>query len=100
MNEDKFYSFMGIIQKSGNLVCGYNNCIFEIRKDKCKLVIIAQDASDNTKDRFISICRSKNVPYIICGKKEELGLSIGKSPKSVMAIKNENMSKVVLGMCE
>lgn len=98
MNEDKFYSFIGIIKKSGNLVSGYNNCIFEIKKDKCKLVILAEDASENTKSKFTGLCDRNQIPYIIYGSKEKLGTSIGMTPKSVVSVRSENMSKVVLNM--
>jgi Ribosomal protein HS6-type (S12/L30/L7a) len=98
MNEVKFYSFLSIIKKSGNMVSGYNNCICDIKKDKCKLVIIAEDATFNTRDKFVSLCTAKNIPYIIYGNKERLGSSIGDTIKSVLAIKDENMSKVVKDM--
>jgi ribosomal protein L7Ae-like RNA K-turn-binding protein len=98
VNDDKFYSFLGIIQKSGKLVSGYNNCEFEIKKDKCTLVIIAEDASCNTKEKFTNMCNTRSLPYFIHGNKESLGFSIGKFPTSVIAIKHVGMSKVVLNM--
>ena len=100
MSHDKFYSFIGLIQKSGNLITGYNNCEFEIKKDKCKLIIIAEDASENTKKKFTNMCNTRELPFITLGSKEQLGQSIGKSPASVLAIKDEGMSKVVLKMSE
>jgi ribosomal protein L7Ae-like RNA K-turn-binding protein len=84
--------------KSGKLSFGFNNCIYDIKKDKCKFVIIAEDASDNTKDKLVSLCKAKELSYKIYGNKNEFGLRIGKSPKSVLAIKDENMSKVVQDM--
>lgn len=98
MNDDRFYSFLGLIQKSGNMISGYNNCISEIKADKCKLVLIAEDASENTRDKFVSLCISKKIPYVIYGSMERYGAGIGKSSKSILAIKNENMSKVVKDM--
>lgn len=98
MNDTRFYSFLGLVQKSGNMVSGYNNCVSEIKADKCNIVLIAEDASDNTRDKFVSLCVSKNIPYIIYGSMDRLGESIGKSSKSILAIKNENMSKVVKDM--
>lgn len=98
MNDDRFYSFLGIIQKSGKLVSGYNNCELEIKKDKCKLIIIAEDASNNTSKKFTDMCNYRDVSYIVCGTKELLGHSIGKPPASVLGIRDENMSKVVLNM--
>lgn len=98
MNDIRFYSFLGLVQKSGNMVSGYNNCVSEIKADKCELVLIAEDASENTKDRFKSLCISKKIPYIIYGSMEKYGQCIGKSCKSILGIKNENMSKVVKDM--
>jgi ribosomal protein L7Ae-like RNA K-turn-binding protein len=100
MINDKFYSFLGIIRKSGNLIAGYNNCEFEIKKDKCKLVVIAEDCTDNTKKKFTDICTHRNVPYIIEGKKEKIGSTIGKPPVSVLGIKDEGMSKALLGLLQ
>lgn len=100
MNEDRFYSFLGIIKKSGNLVSGYNNCETEIRKSCCKLVIIAKDASLNTQKKFMNMCDWKSTPYIVKGSKEKIGDSIGKLPVSVLGIKDEGMSKAVLNMSE
>lgn len=98
MNKDSFYSFIGIIQKAGKLASGYNSCIYEIIKDKCKLIIVAEDATENTKDKFLNMCSKKNIPIIVFGDKDKLGSSIGKDSRSVLAIKDENMSKVVKDM--
>lgn len=98
MNEDRFYSFLGIIKKSGNLVSGYNSCEADIKKDRCKLIIIAEDASENTRERFIKLCETRNIKYVTCGFKEKLGACIGKDETSVMGIKNDGMSRVVLDM--
>lgn len=100
MNDGRFYSFLGIIKKSGRLVYGYNNCECDIKKEKCNLVIIAKDASDNTIKKFVNMCVSRGLPYIIHGEKENLGICISKPPVSVLGIKDEGMSKAVLNMLE
>lgn len=98
MNENKFYSFLGIIKKSGNLISGYNICEIEIKKNKCKLIIIAEDASLNTKRKFVELCEKMNIKYIVYGCKRKLGICIGKDETSVMGIENDGMSRVVLDM--
>jgi ribosomal protein L7Ae-like RNA K-turn-binding protein len=98
VNQDKFYSFIGIIKKSGNLIIGYNNCIFDIKKDKCKLLLLAEDASENTKKKFVNACENRNIPYIIVGSKDKIGMSIGKFPTSVLIIKDEGMAAAVLNI--
>ncbi|HBM81214.1 MAG: ribosomal L7Ae/L30e/S12e/Gadd45 family protein [Clostridiales bacterium] len=98
MNDAKFYSFLGIIKKSGNLSSGYNTCEIQIKKGKGKMVLVAEDASHGTQDKFVNMCKANNIPFIIHGNKGDIGSSIGKMPTSVIVINDENMSKVVLNM--
>jgi ribosomal protein L7Ae-like RNA K-turn-binding protein len=87
------YSFLGLIQKSGNLVSGSDVVEMEIKKKKCKLLIISMDASDNTREKFEKLARLYNVNYVTFGNKEEIGISIGKSSRSILSIKDENFAK-------
>lgn len=93
---NKLYSFLGLIQKSGNITSGDDTVELDIKKNKCKLLIIAEDASDNTKNRFMSIAEKKNIKCISFGNKIELGICIGKSQRSVLAIKDSKLANVFL----
>jgi len=53
---DSIYSMLGIGRKAGYLTIGETGCIQIIKREKCKLLIVASDASENTKSRFISLC--------------------------------------------
>jgi ribosomal protein L7Ae-like RNA K-turn-binding protein len=90
---DKAYMFLGLIQKSGNLTSGTDAVELEIKKNKCKLLIISNDASDNTKEKFEKLAMLHNVHYVNFGNKDELGIAIGKSSRSILSIKDENFAK-------
>ncbi|WP_342455632.1 L7Ae/L30e/S12e/Gadd45 family ribosomal protein [Caloramator sp. Dgby_cultured_2] len=47
--KDNLYSFIGLMQKAGKLSSGDDAVEIEIKKKKAMLVIIAEDASENTK---------------------------------------------------
>jgi ribosomal protein L7Ae-like RNA K-turn-binding protein len=90
------YSFLGLIQKSGNLSSGDESVEIDIKKGRCRLLIIAEDASENTKKRFEDMARYRKVPYVFFGSKTELGLGLGKSDRAVIALKNEGFANAFL----
>ena len=80
-----------IAMKAGRLAAGEYQCEESIQKQEAYFVIIAQDASDNTKKKFEDKCKYRNIPYVIFGLKDDLGDLIGKAERSVIAIKDEQL---------
>ena len=96
LKHEKFYQLLGLCNKTGGLVSGEMACEKAIKTKKTKLVIISEDASSNTLDKFIRQCINAKVAYIIAGCKELLGRSIGKSSRTVIAINDERFSNMIL----
>ncbi len=90
---NKAYSMVSLANKAGKLVTGEDAVRNSIRNGKVKLVIVAEDASDNTKKRFSNSTAFYNIPFVTWGLKEMLGSCIGKSERSVLGITDENFSK-------
>lgn len=92
---DKVYSMISLAQKAGELVSGDEVCEMTIKSKKCFLVIIAKNASDRTKKKFMDMCEFRNIKLMEYGQKEGLGNCIGKDIRSVVAIKNANFAKKI-----
>ena len=45
----KIDSYLGFAKKSGNLMSGINTCSFGLSRGKVKLVILAEDISENSE---------------------------------------------------
>lgn len=90
---NKAYSMISLTNKAGKLVTGEDAVRNSIRSGKIKLVVVAEDASDNTKKRFGNSAAFYNIPLVIWGFKEMLGSCIGKSERSVLGITDESFSK-------
>lgn len=75
-------------------------CEKVIKSKEAKLLIIAEDASDNTKDKFVSSCEFYNVPYRIFSQKEVLGHAIGKNIRATIAILDEGFAKNVVNQID
>lgn len=89
-------SMLGFCMKSGNIVSGEDTCKAELKRNKIYLIIVAVDASENTKKLFVDKTSYRNVPIRFIGSKEELGKSIGKNSRAVVAIKDENFALKLL----
>jgi len=97
---NRIYSFLGLATKAGKTVSGEERCISAIKKGKACLVIIAEDAANNTKVRFEEICRYKGVEVRIFGKKELLGKFTGKDSRAVVVILDRNFAKELVAMID
>jgi ribosomal protein L7Ae-like RNA K-turn-binding protein len=87
------YSFLGLIQKSGKLVSGADAVELEIKKKRCVLLIISEDASENTRRRFERLVELHKLDYVNFGTQAELGEAIGKRDRSVLAICDTSLAK-------
>jgi len=89
---NKFFSMLGMCQRAGKLVSGELPCENAVKSQKAKLLIIASDASDNTKKKFSNASKSKNIDLLIFGNKIELGRWIGKDMRSSVAVVDEGFA--------
>ena len=95
INYSKALSMLSIATKAGKVVSG--GCMVEnaIQQGIAWLVIIAEDASDNTKSKFINKCTYYDVPYRICADGESLGRTIGKQDRKVVAVTDEGLANQI-----
>lgn len=89
---NKVYSMIGLAEKAGNIVSGEFSTEKAIKSGKACLVIIASDASENTRKHFSDMCAYRNIPIWIYGNKEELGRAIGKEMRVNLAVTNKGMA--------
>ena len=95
MINKKILGLIGLSAKAGKISFGSDSVEEQIKKKKIKLVIIAEDSSERTKDKFKKLSEDNDVSYIIVGKMEELSKAIGKSNKAIIGIKDLNLSKEI-----
>ena len=68
----KVISYLGFAKKSGNLLTGVNTCSFAMAKGKVKLMILAEDISENSRKKIMKEIRKYGVNNIEYGNSEEL----------------------------
>ena len=64
-----------------------------IKKKMVKFVVVAEDSSNRTKDKFKRICEEFHIPIIEFADIETLSKTIGKNNKAIIGIQDINLSK-------
>ncbi len=92
---NRVLSMLGLAQRARKLVSGEFTVDKAIKEKTARLVVIAEDASANTRKGFTDSCKYYHVPCMVYGSKEELGHCIGKEQRAVIAILDDGMADSV-----
>lgn len=93
INNKKIYSLLGLAQRAGKVASGEFMTERSVKEGTATLIIVAEDASDNTKKNFNDMANYYKVPICHFGSKEELGHAIGKEIRASMAITDAGFAK-------
>ena len=91
---------LGIAAKAGRLKSGEFASEKAIKSENAFLVILANDASENTKKHFKDMCSYRDIPLCQYGTKEELGRCTGKESRAVIALTDEGFSNSLISEIE
>lgn len=86
MNRNKVLSLLGLAAKGRNVASGELQTLNAVRDGTAMLVLVAEDASMNTRKLFTDKCSFYEVPRYLYGTKESLGKAIGKAERSSVAV--------------
>ncbi len=95
MKQNKVLSLLGLAAKGRNLVSGEFQTENAVKDGSAILVIVAEDASGNTKKLFHDKCSFYEVPIMEYSTKTELGRAIGKDLRSSLAICDAGLATAV-----
>ena len=93
-------SLFGLAARAGRIASGEFQTETAVKGGTAFLVVVAEDASDNTKKLFHDKCSFYKVPVITLGTKEELGHAIGKEFRASLAVLDEGFAKAVMKKIE
>lgn len=100
MKQNKILSLLGIAMRGRNLVSGEFQTLEAIKKGSAMLVIIAEDASDNTRKLFTDKSTFYEVPVISYGTKESLGRAIGKDLRAAVGVCDAGLADAIIKQLE
>ncbi len=94
--DKKVLSLFGLAARAGRMASGEFQTETAVKSGTACLVVVAEDASDNTKKLFHDKCSFYKVPVVELGTKEELGHAIGKEYRASLAILDAGFAEAIL----
>ena len=93
MSQNKALSLLGLATKAGKVASGEFCTEKEVKSGRAALVIVAGDASENTKKRFRNMCSFYKVPIYFYKDKDTLGHAMGKEFRASLAVTDAGFAK-------
>ncbi|WP_352400496.1 ribosomal L7Ae/L30e/S12e/Gadd45 family protein [Anaerotignum sp.] len=96
----KFYSLLGLCKKAGKLVGGEVAVENAIRQKTAVLLILAGDASGNTRKKFNNSAAYYKIPLVEVGDKDSLGGAVGEEIRAILAVTDAGFAKKLKELAE
>ncbi len=96
ISEYKVYSMISLAAKAGKIASGQFQTEKQIKANRAFLVIVTEDASDNTKKHFNDMCAYRQIPIVFFGEKEKLAKHIGKTLRASAAVTDEGLADSII----
>ncbi len=93
MSQSKVLSLISLATKAGKTVSGEFCTEKEVKSGRAAAVVVAGDASENTKKKFSNMCDFYKVPIYFYADKDALGHAMGKEFRASLAILDEGFAK-------
>ena len=93
MRLNKTLSMISLATKAGKTVSGEFCTEKEVKSGLAALVLVATDASENTKKKFQNMCDFYEVPIYFYGDKDTLGHAMGKEFRASLAVTDPGFAK-------
>lgn len=95
LRNNKALSLIGLATKAGKTASGEFSTEKAVKTGKAYLVLVAEDASENTKKKFRNMCTFYEVPLYFLSDKEGLGRAMGKEFRASLAVTDESFAKAM-----
>jgi ribosomal protein L7Ae-like RNA K-turn-binding protein len=94
--KNNYLNMLGLAFRAGKCSVGEDAILRDIRSNKAKLVILANDIGIQTKKKLTDKCRYYDVPIILANEdREALSHAIGKSHRVAVAIRDAGFAKKI-----
>lgn len=94
-SKQKAFHLIGLATKAGKVKSGEFSTEQSIKKGRACLVIVAEEASENTRKKFQDMCRNYHVEICFLGSKDELGRFTGKEMRASLAVEDKGFAEAI-----
>lgn len=89
---ERVLDLIGLAARAGSAVAGTERVRQEARAGGLRFAVIATDASENAQQKLIPLLRARQLPFSVAFRRHELGLALGRSGLSAVAITRDSFA--------
>ncbi|HLR53116.1 MAG TPA: ribosomal L7Ae/L30e/S12e/Gadd45 family protein [Pseudogracilibacillus sp.] len=93
MDNQACLSLLGLAFRAGKCILGEELILKEVRKGRVKLLLYADDISNQSQKRLLNKCVTYNVAHMKVGSRQELSQAIGKQDRVAIAITDSGFAQ-------
>jgi ribosomal protein L7Ae-like RNA K-turn-binding protein len=84
---------LGLAARAGGVVPGTDRVRVAARRNELKLVLLATDASANSREKLIPLLTAREIPHPMLASRVELGAAVGRSPLSAVGLVDLSLAR-------
>ncbi len=97
----KLLSLLGMARRAGRLSMGFDAASDSMKKGQSKLLVLAGDISQRTKNSIIAAARQTGTPAAFTGcTMDEIGSALGKGQTGIVSINDSGFAASVKALCD
>jgi len=93
LQRDRILSMLGLAAKAGKVASGEFSTEKAVKSRQAFLVVVSEEASENTKKMFRNMCAFYQIPMYLYASKEALGKSIGRQFRASLAVLDQGFAR-------
>lgn len=91
-NADKALSLLGLAARAGKIISGEEQVVKGIQRGNVLYVIIAEDASVNSRKKLTDKCIFYDIPFNEIFDRDKIGHAIGKESRVTVGVTDQGFS--------
>ncbi|MBP7401275.1 MAG: ribosomal L7Ae/L30e/S12e/Gadd45 family protein [Clostridia bacterium] len=99
-DRDKALRMLGMATRAGKTASGATACTKAIERGDAKLVLIAEDAADDTRRKIELTAQESDIPCRIAGTGEQIGRYTGKENRMMAVILEKGFAERILELLD
>lgn len=87
---------LGLGQRAGSLIVGVDGVRAALQAGKCRLVVVAADASPRAVEKVVRLAEARGVPRVAGPAADRLGRQLGRPPLMVVGVRDPALARGVI----
>ena len=92
-SRSKVFGLLGLATRAGKVQSGEFSTEKSVKSGRSSMVIVSEEASDNTKKMFRNMCTYYKVPIYLFGTKDELGHAMGQEFRASLSVEDAGFAR-------